>query len=279
MRFTLLRAFVALALLANVAYAAWSTGALRSIGLAPANPREPARHEQQVRPEVLRVLSPAAAASAVAQAASAAAAGPVLPRPEAPAEPASQPGSAPTTATSAPAGTTLACLEIGPLDGANVEAAERALAAALPGRSATPQREVRPAAAQYAVFVGPVLSREAARLRREELVKLKLSYEAIELPAGRLGPERQGGYSLGRHDSEGDAAAALASMRERGLRGGRVVLVREAGAPRTWLRVDRLDAPEADAVRALPAVAVAPWTGARASDCLVGSVMSVGAPR
>ena len=261
----LLRWFVALALLANIGYAAWHAGALATVGLAPATERDPGRVEQQIRPNALRVLSPRASAAAVAESASAAAVGPLpapLPSPViAPANAVEAPASAPA-ATSAP----LACLEIGPLDnGASIEGAERTLAAVLNDRPWV--REQRPAGAQYIVFVGPVLSRDASRQRREELVKLKMSFEAVELPGGQ-----QGGYSLGKHDSEAAAQSALDAFRERGLRNARVALLRANGSPRTWLRLDNLRSGAAEAVRALPAEKLG---GQPPSACLLGSVMSV----
>jgi hypothetical protein len=285
MHFTLLRLFVAAALLANLAYAAWQAGALRGLGLAPMTQRDPNRIEQQVRPNALRVLTPPAAASAAAAAASAAAVGP---GPPALTGAASAPaGAAPAPATAAPGGSAqpgaasvagaegaLACLDIGPLEaGAAIDGAERALAAVLPTRAWV--REQRPAPARYAVFVGPIMSRDAARLRREELVRLKMSFETIELPDGKAGG-KQGGYSLGRHDSEAAAQAALDELRARGLRNARVVPTGEAGAARTWLRMERLTAAQTGAVRALPAAA---FGGQTAGECSLGSVMSVGAPR
>jgi hypothetical protein len=283
MRVTLLRAFVALALLANLAYAAWHAGALSWLGLAPRSERDPARLEQQVRPGVVRVLSATAAAAAVAKAASAAAVGPPPPVPAASAAAASAPSAAPPTAPAASAAASAAalapaalaaaplqCLEIGPLDGsAAIDSAERALAAVLPPRSWV--REARPGGPQFAVFVGPIMSRDAARLRREELVKLKIGFDAIELPGGR-----EGGYSLGRHDSSDAARAALEAFRQRGLKNGSVVQVRANGTPRTWLRLDALDTASAQAVRALPPAQLG---GQEPGLCLIGSVMSVGAPR
>ncbi len=214
MRMALLRWFVAAMLLANLGFAAWSWGALRIIGLAPATERDPGRMARQIRPNALQVLTPQAAADAKVSAVG---------------SPASAPGAA-----GAAAGGPLACLEIGPLDNnAAVEGAERALATVLPDRNWV--REVRPAPAQYVVFVGPILSRESALQRRDELIKLRMSFEAVELPGGD-----QGGYSLGRHDSEAAALAALDSFRERGLRNASVAQVREAGSPRTWLLMNRL---------------------------------------
>lgn len=262
----LLRWFVALALLANIGYAAWHAGALGIVGLAPATERDPGRLDQQVRPAALRVLSPQATAAAVAASASAAAVGPPLPGPL------PAPVTAPASGAESPAAasTPLACLEIGPLDNpAAIDSAERALAATLPERVWV--REQRPAGAQYVVFVGPVLSRDAARQRREELVKLKMSFEAVELPGGPSS-EKQGGYSLGKHDSETAALSALDSLRERGLRNARVALLRESGSLRTWLRLDNLRGAAADAVRALPADKLG---GQAAAACVMGSVMSV----
>jgi hypothetical protein len=267
----LLRWFVAFALLVNIGYAAWHAGALAGLGLAPASERDPGRLEQQIRPNALRVLSPQATATAVAESASAAAVGP-LPAPQptpgmvpVPMNAVESPASAPGAA-SAPS----ACLEVGPLDTtASVEGAERALAAVLADRPWV--REQRPASAQYVVFVGPILSRDAARQRRDELIKLKMSFEAVELPGGPSS-EKQGGYSLGKHDSETAAQSALDAFRDRGLRNARVALLRANGSPRTWLRLDNLRPAAADAVRALPADKLG---GLPASLCVLGSVMSV----
>jgi SPOR domain len=271
----LLRWFVALALLANIGYAAWHAGTLGVVGLAPATERDPGRLQQQVRPAVLRVLSPQATAAAVADSANTAAVGPPGPL----AAPLPAPVAAPASAAESPAAASvpLACLEIGPLDNAAaIDSAERALASVLPERGERAWvREQRPAGAQYIVFVGPVLSRDSARQRREELVKLKMSFEAVELPGGPSS-EKQGGYSLGKHDSETAAASALAALSERGLRNARVALLRESGALRTWLRLDNLRGAAADAVRALPAEK---FGGQAASACLLGSVMSVSPTR
>jgi hypothetical protein len=286
MRFTLLRAFVVVALAANVLFFAWSQGALGFVGLAPATQRDPARLEQQVRPKAMRVLTPAQAAAVTAPAPATAATnaaatttvGPPLPVAEAASAPAAAvAASGPSTAApqaAAPAGAS-ACLDIGPLEGnAAIDGVEQALVAVLPTRGW--KREQRAAGSeQYAVFV-PVLSREAARQRRDELVKLKLAFEAIEIevPDGKSSA-KLGGYALARHDSEAAALAALDSLRERGLRTARVVPMRGPDTPRTWLRLERLTAVQADAVRAL---APAQLGGAATSECVIGSVMSVRTP-
>jgi len=94
----MLRWAVALLLVANVVFFAWSQGWLDSLtGVRAGGDREPERLAQQVRPDVVRVLTP----QAVAAAASAAQAG-------------------------------LACLEAGPFDDNAIAAAEAALSAILP---------------------------------------------------------------------------------------------------------------------------------------------------
>ena len=66
----MLRALVALLLVANLGFWAWRTGALEGLGLGPARERDPTRLAQQIRPEAVRVL-PASAAIAFSIAASA----------------------------------------------------------------------------------------------------------------------------------------------------------------------------------------------------------------
>ena len=69
-----------LLLLANVAYFAWTQGALTKLGLAPTQLSEPERLQQQIQPELLQVTpatsaptTPALSAPATAPAASASA--------------------------------------------------------------------------------------------------------------------------------------------------------------------------------------------------------------
>ena len=92
----MLRALVLALIVANLAFWAWSEGVFSVLGLAPTQERDPGRLALQVRPDAVRVLSAAAPATAPGRAA-------------------------------------LQCLEAGPFVAAEIEAAERALAAlALP---------------------------------------------------------------------------------------------------------------------------------------------------
>ena len=143
-------------------------------------------------------------------------------------------------------------------DGASVVSALGARAA--PGRRAV-RRFCRP---------DPEPRRRAATARGTGQVEDE--FRSVELPGGK-----QGGYSLGRHDSEAAAQNALDAFRERGLRNARVAQVRESGSPRTWLRLDNLRGAAADAVRALPAAQLGGQAAVGCAWC--GSVMSVTPPR
>ncbi len=76
----MLRLLILLLLLANVAYFAWTQGALAKLGLAPTHQTEPERVQQQVHPELL-LVTPATSAPTT----------PVLSAAPAPAESASAP--------------------------------------------------------------------------------------------------------------------------------------------------------------------------------------------
>jgi hypothetical protein len=193
----MLRALVLLLLVANLAYWAWSTGQFGTLGVAPPTQRDPGRAALQVRPDSVRVLPPGAASAAQA-AASVAASGdrPVL-----------------------------ACLEAGPFATADLDAAERALAAHLPaGGWLRLSREV---AAQYAVVLGPFSARETQQKKSAELGRLHLGFEEVRLP-GPNGPAPA--LALGRYDSRAAADASLASFNLRGVRTARVAALRNASS-------------------------------------------------
>ncbi|MGD9550590.1 MAG: SPOR domain-containing protein, partial [Burkholderiaceae bacterium] len=59
----MLRFFVLLLFLLNLGYFAWSHGALRALGLAPAETSEPQHQLQQIRPETLQILRTAPASA------------------------------------------------------------------------------------------------------------------------------------------------------------------------------------------------------------------------
>ncbi len=223
----MLRTLVAVLLLANLAFWAWSAGALEGIGLAPARERDPARLGLQVRPDAVRVLSPGAAAAALSAA------------------------SVPTRA----ARTTLVCLEAGPFAPAAIEAAERALATVALSDSSW-VRTNHDIAAQYAVVLGPFANRDALQKKREELGRLRVPFEALDLPGdGGAGAPAQPGFALGRYDNRDGAQSALASFNERGVRTARVAELRPAGSE-IRLRIESATPAQVEQLRALSAAAL-----------------------
>jgi hypothetical protein len=215
----MLRTLVVVLVLANLAFWAWTNGALEIIGMAPANEREPARLNLQVRPEAVRVLSPAAAASALRVASA-----PPLPPAVAPA---------------------VTCLEAGPFAAAEVMAAEDALA----GASLAGARWARVSTsipAQFAVVLGPFDNRDAMQKKRAELERLKQAADELDLP----GTNSQLGLALGRYDSSAAADAALASLAKSGVRSAKVVTLRPAGSENR-LRVEAATPAQAAALRTL----------------------------
>jgi len=230
----MLRWLVLALFLANALYFAWSQGWL-GLGGGPAATREPWRMQQQVRPDMVRVLPP----DTVVPAPSAA--------PAIPALPASAAASAVVGAASAPE-SVLACFESAPLAPAGLDAAEQALAAVLPARGwIRASRELPP---PHVVVIGP-LARDALPKKREELARLRVGFEELRLP----GNEGGAGLSLGRYESAAAAQAALDGFAQRGVRTARVLPLREAGSE-TRLRIENATPAQAEALRALKSPAL-----------------------
>jgi hypothetical protein len=210
----MLRAIVVVLLLANLVFWTWSTGLLAGLGWAPASERDPTRLDRQVRPDAVRILLPSAVTTPAAAAAGVA---PVPPR-------AAGVALDPAGAASPNNGV---CMEAGPFAGAALESAERALdAAAFPEDSWV--RTSREIGAQYAVVLGPFGDREALQKKREEVGRLQLPFEALELSGE--GGVAQPGLALGRYDTRGAAEAALTTFNQRGVRTARVSLLRPASS-------------------------------------------------
>jgi hypothetical protein len=139
----MLRWLVALLLLANVVFFAWSQGWLDSVvGVRAAGDREPERLAQQVRPDIVRVLTPQAVAAAASAAES-----------------------------------RLACLEAGPFDDGAIGAAEAAVATTLP--SGTWSRITSERAPAWIVYLGRFPNRDALQKKEQELARLKVDHEEV----------------------------------------------------------------------------------------------------
>lgn len=230
----MLRALVAVLLLANLGFWLWSAGALESLGWAPTHERDPARLALQVGADTVRVLpagSVIAAASSPAPATAAA-------------------GASPASAASAEVRDPLSqCLETGPLASAALASAERALLAGGIAEGSWTRRSIEQPA-QYGVVLGPFNSNEALRNKREEIARLRLPLEAVSLPSATAGAPAQPGLALGRYASRAAADSALASYSQRGVRTARVLALRPVSSE-IQLRLDSTTPAQAQQLRAL----------------------------
>lgn len=184
----MLRALILFLLLANGLFYAWSQGLLAAYGLAPEPVSEPQRLQQQLHPEMVRVLPPHGADALPVAVASA----------PAPAEP------GPTE-----------CLTAGLFDMARGTALAQALSAALPAGAWTLEESVQPG--RWIVYMGRYPNADWVDRKKAELRGMHVRYEA---PPRGLEP----GISLGGFDSEAAASRSLGELTQRGVRTARVVL-------------------------------------------------------
>ena len=185
----MLRSFVLVLILANGLYLAWSQGWLRAQGFAPAQQSEPQRIAQQIRPEAVRILTPAENKKVLAQV-------------QADLEPKQ-------------------CLTAGPFDTAQVNALDQALAAALPPGGW--QFESVTVPEHWIIYMGKFANAEALEKKRGELAVLKLVPQPLQNPSLEIG------ISLGGYDTQAAATAELIKLTQRGIRTARVVQERAAG--------------------------------------------------
>jgi hypothetical protein len=215
----MLRWLTLVLLLANALYWAFTHGWLAPVGITPSDDRDPSRWEQQVRPDKVRVLPPATAAAAINEARGAAIA-------------------------------SLVCLESESIAAESIDAAEQALAAALPERGWI--RASRDLPAQFAVVIGPLVGREAQQKKGDELKRLRVTFEALSLPGERDGGV---GYSLGVHETREAAQVALDGYSQRGVRSARVVQLRAASTEQR-LRFENATPEQAAALGGVKAAAL-----------------------
>lgn len=185
----MLRLLVLILILANGLYFAWSEGMLRAYGFAPAQQREPQRLAQQVRPEAIRVLTPAEFKRVEAQ----------------------------VQAELAPR----ECLVAGPFDDAQATSLRHALESALaPGAW---QIEAINVPARWIVYMGKFANAEALAKKQGELAAMKL------VPQALTNPDLEIGMSLGAFATQAEATAELNKLSLRGIRTAKVLLERQEG--------------------------------------------------
>lgn len=215
----MLRALVGLLLLANAVFFGWSQGWLDALlGTRAPGDREPQRLAQQLQPDSVRVLAPAAASAALASAAA--------------------------SAAQAAAGT---CLEAGPYTDAQIAAAESALAALPPGSWS---RVSTARLGSYMVYMGRYGSPETLARKEGELNRLKIGFEPVTSP-----PEYAQGLALSRHATREEADAGLAAVHRQGVRTARVVTLSPAMTEHR-LRIAQAKVPLVEQAAALNAPAL-----------------------
>ena len=205
----MLRALVVALLVANGLFYFWTQGWLDGIvGVRARGDREPERLSAQVRPERVVILAhPPAPAPAVA--------------------------ARPAAVASATLAVAPACLEAGPFEAPQLDAAETALRGGIPGAAWTTVRTEKPAV--WLVYMGAYPDAEAMQRKEQELYRIRDSLEEIAVPG-----EGPYGLALGRYPSRGAAERALGQWQDRGIRTARVVQASPA-ATQQWLRVERAE--------------------------------------
>lgn len=180
----MLRFFVLLLVLVNAVYFAWSQGMLRAYGWAPVEQSEPQRMQQQIRPELVRIIprEEARRADLAAQA-----------PPPKPAE----------------------CLMAGLFEEKQTEAVRKVLESVLPAGTWLLEPMVEPA--RWIVYMGKFPTEAAQAKKRAELTKLKVKLVPL------VNPELERGLSMGAYETQAQAQTELANLYRKGVRTARVV--------------------------------------------------------
>ncbi|HZE90962.1 MAG TPA: hypothetical protein VE029_04505 [Rhizobacter sp.] len=199
----MLRLLVAVLVLANAGFYAWTQGLLDDVvGARAQGDREPERMARQVRPESIRVEPVVAAVS-------------------------------PAVAASAREAVAM-CLEAGPFSTEQMVAATAVLQTSLPADSWRDVKTERPGV--WLVYMGKYPNREQLQKKFDELKRLKVTYEEVHGTS-----ELEGGLSLGRFDTEAAAGQSLADFTRRGVRTARVVALTRPSTQHS-LRVESANA-------------------------------------
>lgn len=207
----MLRLLVLLLALANVAYFAWSQGALAPLGMAPSVQTEPQRLATQIRPEAIRLLT-ANEARQLETSGSAA---------------------RPANGASATAETAAECLQAGLFNEQQTTALRASLEKALPAGSWQLESSTEPA--RWIVYMGKYSSEEALAKKRNELRQRGVAFRAVNNEA--LAP----GLALASFALQADADQELARVASKGVRTARVVQER-AEARGQLLKLAAVDA-------------------------------------
>lgn len=206
----MLRFALLVLLIANAGYLAWSQGWMATLGWTPLEQSEPHRLQQQVRPDVLRVVPVQEASPPPSLPAPA-------PNPVEPAPLAAPAQNAPITPESVAQAVTetTACLQSEALN----EAQAQRLRAALQRSELPPgswDMQANSVTGRWMVYLGKFANEMALEKRRAELRTRKIAYD-------RAGGQLEPGLSLGRFSTEESATRELSTLLNQGVRGARVV--------------------------------------------------------
>jgi hypothetical protein len=209
----MLRLLVLLLALANVAYFAWTRGALAPLGMAPSVQTEPQRLATQIRPEAIGLLT-ADEARQIENSGRAA-----------------RPAPGAGAAAEAPAAE---CLQAGLFNEQQTAALRASLEKTLPAGSWQFESSAEPA--RWIVYMGKYANEEALAKKRSELRQLGVAFRAVSSEA--LAP----GLALASFALQADAEKELARIATRGVRTARVAQER-AEARGQILKFAAVDAP------------------------------------
>ena len=181
--------------LANAGYYAYSQGLLAAYGFAPATQTEPQRVEQQIKPDMLRILNTQDGAQVES----------LSPPPPPPQSPASA-----SSMTSA-----LECLQVGMFNEEQTMVLRDKLVSTLPQNSWVIESALVPA--RWIVYMGKYNSDESVLKKKSELRGLGVSFEALNNIA--LEP----GLSLGTFKTQPEAEAELVRIAKKGVKTAKVI--------------------------------------------------------
>lgn len=227
----MLRYLVLILLAVNAAFLAWSQGWLKPlVGVQPDAQHEPARLQQQLHADRIAVLNGAQAASPGAAASEAATAADTMPEASSAAASAAS-GAASSAASGATAASAMTppaaaagiCLQAGPFRSEDMAQVGTALKAQLPADAWSTQAV--PISGIWLVYMGPYADDDLYAKKLSELRRIKgLNFEELSTPAALAH-----GLSLGRYTSLAEAQSGLATVKLRGIRTARIVVLRPEG--------------------------------------------------
>ncbi|MGE0100341.1 MAG: SPOR domain-containing protein [Hydrogenophaga sp.] len=229
--------------MANAGYFAWTQGYLNGLGMAPQEQREPRRMQEQVKPELLRLLNgPRASAEPVAAPVVAA---PAEPAPAAPVAALPAPAAPPVPAPPPlPEGTgPRACWQATGFTESQTELLRAELALLGLSSSRWQLNEVR-SAGRWIVYMGRYDNEAQLDRKKAELRAIGVSFR--EVSANGLAP----GLALGTYSSEAAAQQALEQSERGGVRTAKVAQERAESVSFT-LRLPAITATQRAAVDGL----------------------------